>query len=324
MFNRLSRILGPAIALSFGLMLPTPPSATAQATPPKQPNHGPGGRDYVHRGFQIEYHEEGSEAEAFWIFQPKKPLPTSPTPVVVLVHGWSYTPPQSYAYWLAHMVARGNTVIYPVYRGRFTSFSRVTENALIGVKAAFAELARPGHSPIDTDRFAIAGHSIGAMAAANLAHLAASEGLPEPRALLTISPYVSGLLSLSDIPSTCLALITEGVDDETVDPDDPRLIWSRLQHIPEDSRDFLTYPSDDHGAPPIITSHNYCTAYLGSPDQLGALEFYGTWKLFDALMNAAFYGEDREYALGNTPQQRWMGRWSDGVAVREPTVTDNP
>ena len=57
---------------------------------------------------------------------------------------------------------------------------------------------------------------------------------------------------------------------------------------------------------------------------VNALDFYGTWKLFDGLCDAAFYGKNREYALGNTPQQRNMGQWSDGVKVKELAVTDQP
>jgi pimeloyl-ACP methyl ester carboxylesterase len=48
-----------------------------------------------------------------------------------------------------------------------------------------------------------------------------------------------------------------------------------------------------------------------------ALDYYGTWKLFDGLADAVFRGVHREYALGNTPQQRYMGEWSDRVPVRE-------
>jgi len=55
-----------------------------------------------------------------------------------------------------------------------------------------------------------------------------------------------------------------------------------------------------------------------------ALDFYAYWKLFDALTDAAFYGRNREYALGNTPQQRYMGAWSDGRPVRELIVLDRP
>jgi hypothetical protein len=68
-------------------------------------------------------------------------------------------------------------------------------------------------------------------------------------------------------------------------------------------------------------SHDAC-----DPESMlvNALDYYGTWKLFDGLIDAAFTGKNRQYALGNTPQQRFMGVWSDGVPVKELRVTDKP
>jgi pimeloyl-ACP methyl ester carboxylesterase len=62
----------------------------------------------------------------------------------------------------------------------------------------------------------------------------------------------------------------------------------------------------------------------GRETGVNALDYYGLWKLFDALCDAAFYGRNRQFALGNTPQQRFMGKWSDGTAVKELRVTDQP
>ena len=50
---------------------------------------------------------------------------------------------------------------------------------------------------------------------------------------------------------------------------------------------------------------------------INALDYYGLWKLFDGLTDAAFFGKNRQYALGNTPEMRYMGKWSDGVPVKE-------
>jgi hypothetical protein len=55
-----------------------------------------------------------------------------------------------------------------------------------------------------------------------------------------------------------------------------------------------------------------------------AIDYYCYWKLFDGLIEAAFYGKNRAYALGDTPQQRFMGIFSDGKPVTELIVTDNP
>lgn len=51
-----------------------------------------------------------------------------------------------------------------------------------------------------------------------------------------------------------------------------------------------------------------------------ALDFYGYWKWLDALTDAAFYGKNRNYALGDTSEQRFMGKWSNGTPVKPATV----
>jgi hypothetical protein len=97
--------------------------------------------------------------------------------------------------------------------------------------------------------------------------------------------------------------------------------------------------SDYHGTPALVASHLApvapSLAYNEGGDiaaasrpsmrhasvMLGAMDYYGFWKLFDGLSDAAFYGTNRQYALGNTPEQRYMGKWSDGTPVKELEVT---
>lgn len=76
------------------------------------------------------------------------------------------------------------------------------------------------------------------------------------------------------------------------------------------------YPEDTEDMLPNVGS-----ATATAPD---ALDFYGYWKLFDGLLDAAFWGRNREYALGSTPRQRHMGVWSDGRPVRELVILDRP
>ncbi|MCX6664133.1 MAG: hypothetical protein NTZ75_07790 [Euryarchaeota archaeon] len=57
---------------------------------------------------------------------------------------------------------------------------------------------------------------------------------------------------------------------------------------------------------------------------VNAMDYYATWKLFDALIDYAFYGTNKDYCLGNTPEQRFMGLWSRGTSVRELKITDTP
>ena len=55
-----------------------------------------------------------------------------------------------------------------------------------------------------------------------------------------------------------------------------------------------------------------------------ALDYYGLWKLFDGLTDAAFFKKNSKFALGNTREQRFMGTWSDGVPVKELVVRKSP
>jgi hypothetical protein len=55
-----------------------------------------------------------------------------------------------------------------------------------------------------------------------------------------------------------------------------------------------------------------------------ALDWYGTWRLLDDLMNCSFAKLDCAYVVGDTPEQRFMGVWSDGTPVTEAQVIADP
>ena len=131
-----------------------------------------------------------------------------------------------------------------------------------------------------------------------------------------------------------LAVAIAGSDDKLVGDKTAKEIFSRATHVPGANKDFVTLVSDSHGSPALRADHFAPAAPDGdfSADTSGkktgpkfmvdAMDYFGTWKLFDGLTAAAFYGKNREYALGNTPQQRFMGVWSDGVPVKELWVAD--
>jgi hypothetical protein len=149
---------------------------------------------------------------------------------------------------------------------------------------------------------------------------AAAEGLPLPSAIFSTVPYDPGELpDLSAIPASThvLVLVTDGYEDPG-----GRRVWAALSSVPDEHRDFIMLTTDTHGAPPLIANHEApATAMWGT---MNAFDWHGTWKLGDALMACAFAGRDCGYALGNTPEQRFMGYWSDGVPVAELQVIDDP
>jgi pimeloyl-ACP methyl ester carboxylesterase len=283
--------------------------------------------------------------------------------VIVFLHGWGGMNPLYYGAWIDHLVKRGNIVIYPRYQATLlTSLKDFTSNTIAAVKDALQRLqTEKGHVTPELNKFAAVGHSMGGLLAANVAALAAESKLPHVRALMAVEPGITespinfALADLKKLPADTLLLAVAGDRDSLAGDTDAKRIYYESTRIPAANKDFITLVSDTHGTPTLLASHRAPTAIdrsydsgegvggapAGTSDPIGdapqvksrvrpetmmvnALDYYGTWKLFDGLCDAAFSGKNREYALGNTPQQRFMGRWSDGVPVKELKVTDKP
>jgi acetyl esterase/lipase len=298
---------------------PNPPP-----TPPQQPPSGPGGSNYSHAGIIV--HSYGVGALQYWIFEPTDPKPAT-APLIVFNHGFWAMFPFWYQTWINHIVKRGNIVVYPRYQqttilGIFHFYS----NAITAVKNALIELEQGDHVKPELDHFAIVGHSYGGGITCDMAVLAESEGLPIPKAIM---PVQAGfwLTNLSLIPGSILMIVVFGEDDPLVKEWMEKQIFYGADKIPLENKDFVTQITDKYGKPDLIADHSAPltpTIPLAGFGKTDAMDYYSTWKLFDALTDYAFYGINRQYCFGNTSEQRFMGLWSDGTPVKELQVTDSP
>ena len=304
--------------------------------PPEQPKSGPGGSHYAHQKAVRSVH--GTGVEQFWLFEPAEPTPQS-APVVVFNHGWMAIDPGIYLGWIQHICRRGAIVVFPKYQeGPFTApwtFAQSTTNA---TKAALQELKNPGHVAPDLGKFAIVGHSAGGALAADMAALAASAGLPRPRAVMVVEPGRGAqkarnpffpAADYKKIPADALLLVVVGDQDRMVGDASAKDIFLGAEAIPRENKNYIVVRTDRHGEPPLVADHmSPCSpiapVWFLPGRRIDAIDYYAYWKLFDSLTDCAFFGKNREFALGNTPQQRFMGAWSDGTPVQELVVTDAP
>jgi len=296
-----------------------------EPTPPDQPTSGPGGSDYSHAGVKKSSYKFG--AEQYWIFEPTNPTPAT-APLIVFNHGWCAIFPFFYRAWIEHIVKHGNIVVYPRYqRGIYFGFRQFTSNAINAVKNAIQELQKGNHVRPELDKFAIVGHSLGGGITAIMAALAQTEGLPIPKAIMPVQPAYNWSINadLSLIPNTTLMVVVVGANDTVVGTIPGKSIFYEADQIPFDRKDFVIQITDRYGSPDLIADHiaPLCTPGFFSYS-VDAMDYYSTWKLFDALTDYAFYGINGEYCLGNTSEQRFMGLWSDGTPVKELIVTDTP
>ena len=180
----------------------------------------------------------------------------------------------------------------------------------------------------------------------------------EPGKTWAVSKLTSmQLADMSLIANGTLLLAVAGDRDRLVKDVDARRIFKESTSVLPKDKNLILMVSDQHGSPSLVADHlaplapdpRYTDPAVGGvlgrwifrqldkgtpmPESdtpgaaaiqargMNALNFYGTWKLFDALVDATFFGINREYALGDTPEQRFMGKWSDGVLVKELQVT---
>ena len=313
-------------------------ACAAPPMPPPQPAHGPGGADYAHA--RVIAREVRAGAQGWWLFTPADP-PLARAPVVVFCHGWGALDPSHYRAWIDHLVRRCNIVVWPNYQDSLlTPGAQFLPNAIAGVRGAFDELAAgDGGGRADPARVAIVGHSAGALLAAQIAAAAQAQGLPEFRAVMPVEPGDGSRdgrrrvsvphTDLAPLPARTLLLVVVGADDQRAYESLGLSMYDASTRVPAANKNVLELQSDAHGSPALIANHaapggttdaqpprRAALAEFEHAGVVDALDWYGTWKLFDALCEAAFSGRQRDVALGGGAAQTAMGKWSDGVPVK--------
>jgi acetyl esterase/lipase len=202
-----------------------PPTNNPEAkAPEKQPEKGPGSAEYAHA--EVEITEGGEGGKHYWLYTPAKPA-LSKAPVVVFLHGWGGLKPEIYGAWVSHLCRKGNIVIFPQYQADLKQVVTVfSSNAAAGINDALAWLeADKKRTQPERDKVAYAGHSAGALVAANLASEYEKLKLPMPKACMAVQPGVTeGLRALirkgkpewmefANTPEGCLLLCVYGDSD---------------------------------------------------------------------------------------------------------------
>ena len=320
----MNRFLRPILLAIAGCIVPACGHPVAGPAPEQIPV--PGASQAPHASVRESVFDAGSGRE-YRLFEPDSP-PLQSAPVVVFLHGWGGTDPAFYRPWIDHLVRRGNVVLWIRYQESLLTFSiDFVPNMLTALRNGLARLQQDADRPKpELDKLAVVGHSMGGVLTMTLAARAADEGFPPFKAVMTVHPGagITGsevLADFSRIPASTLLLCVSGSEDPDLGPLAASL-YAQASSVPAGNKDFILVNSDRRYAPPLVADH-FAPNCVSDAD-VNALDVNGYWKWFDGLIAAAFYGRYREYALGNTPEQRFMGLWPDGTPITEPTVSDNP
>ncbi len=321
------------ICLAFFCSLPLILGAQADLYLPNQPIEGPGGSTYRHESVTI--HDFADKADGYWLYEPAAPRPAE-APVIVFMHGYGAYNPMIYGAWIKHLVRKGNVVIFPRYQKNLTSPSpkHFVRNTQKGIHDALVRLDTGQHVRPLVDHLSIIGHSYGGVIAANLAVNATDLELPPVDALMLCAPgtgpFKGGLLkNYEEMPAKVKLLILVNDRDRVVGDRIGKRIFRTATQVK--NRNLLHQFKDKRDGVGLSAGHNECYA----PDEdfdsgvrnvstrralrvgkTNALDYYGYWKLADALLEFARADQYAEFAFGDTAEQRFLGYWSDGKPVR--------
>lgn len=309
------------------------PAYNQTITPPEQPTTGPGGSEYKHE--EVTVTNLAENGEGCWVFMPASPVPAT-APVVVFTHGYGCINPMIYGQWIRHLVRKGHIVIYPRYQTDLV-FPRPPEfakNTVKGIHKGLKALSEMKQIKADTTRFALIGHSYGGVVNADLAVNWQLYQIPKPKAVMLCQPGTGPLKggrleSYADFPADIPLLIITGEYDSTVGEEFAQLVFQTAVNTPD--RNLVRHFEDRLGQPIVSASHHECYSIDTLFDsglhnfsanralersKLDVIDFYCYWKLGDALLDCAFYNNHCRVALGGTPEQSSLGKWSDGTPVR--------
>ncbi len=300
---------------------------------PEQALTGPGSSEYTHEEIRIQ--DFADEPHGYWLYEPAAPQPDS-AHLVIFTHGYGAINPMIYGAWIRHLVRKGNIVVFPRYQKNLTNPrpSDFPANVSQAIKDALLVLEQEGHVKPYAGRMSLVGHSYGGVISANLGVNYERMGLPFPEAIMLCSPgsgpFKGAVLEdYSGLPLDSRMLITVSERDHVVGDKFAKKVFQTSPQLKK--RNLLRQFGDKHGEPRITAGHNECHGLDKALDgdihnistrkairnaRTNPVDYYGYWKLFDALLDCTRKDENCHIAFGDTPEQKDMGTWSDGTAIR--------
>ncbi len=238
------------------------------ASPPPQPEKGPGGKDY--KAAEVIKTGTGTVSSGSYVFYGNN-TPADPRPVVVFFHSWGAVNPALYGGFIDHLARKGFLVIVP----RFQEVNRsrpadATVRAESLINDALVQLGPDQNARPDLSRVAYIGHSAGVPLALNVAAVAEGPAVPAPKLIFGFMPggiaateKERGIMlgDLSGIDPSTLIIIMNGDREHLPSDRASRRLFEAASSVPVTRKIFMRASSDDHGYPPLAAT----LASPGSP-----------------------------------------------------------
>ena len=301
----------PLIAILLTLSL----SHVSQAQSPFQPIQSGYGANGTFEVTDEKFPSPLYDSENVHVFRPAGA--TAPTPVIFFAPGFANNDPREYEPLINHVVSRGCALVYAPFQivsGDITLHKKRYDTIFAG----FEEAVNRYGSSFDLTRVGYVGHSYGGSAILNLSFRGLERGWGKDGLFLFVmAPWYYYEMSLSqfvNFPQHAKVIVQVYEQDGVCDHRIGKEIFERI-NLPASEKDFVMLMREERLGYKLEADH-------GTPSGSGqdAHDYYGIYRLLDALADYAFAGneEAKRIALGGgSTEQRYMGLWPDGRPVRE-------
>jgi len=265
----------------------------------------------------IEFQSFADKQDGYWLFTPKNPQPDT-AQVLIFLHGYGGYNPMIYGKWLKHLVKQGNIVVYPRYQKNLMTPrpDKFGKNVAQAIQDAQKELENRKDIVALWEDLTFVGHSYGGVVSADLATNYVDYNIPQPKAIMLVSPGTAYLKkgrleSYESIPKETKVLAIVSNDDKTTRDEFGILVYETAVNTP--NRILYRQFADAYAPAPITAGHNesysvdldfdagfrnYTAKRALRISQENALDYNGYWRLFDALIACQRSGEDCDLAFG--------------------------
>ncbi|MEL6987188.1 MAG: hypothetical protein AAGK97_05100 [Bacteroidota bacterium] len=305
----------------------------------EQPPKGPGSAEYLYDSVAVLDYAEAIDGST--VFYPKNTEEEN-LDVIIFVHGYGAVNPMIFGAWIKHLVRKGNVVIYPRYQKTLfnplpAQFADFVSN---GIQVGIENFQKDTGKKLRMDRVSYIGHSYGGALVAYLANYYKKYEIPKPIAVFACEPGTgpfkdARLRSYRDLEEDIQLLVMVGNEDLTVGDELGLRIYLSSKQLKR--RNFLRQFTDVFEDYIISSSHyepyaidmefdngdrNFTADRALQVAKIDAVDYYGYWKLFDALLACSRDNNYCEYAFGNSKEQTSLGEWKKGIPIRPLKVYD--
>lgn len=244
----------------------------------------------------------------------------APRPLIFFSHGYASSSPQQYLPLINHMVSKGYVVVFSPYQMAAGGDPREVKKYAT-IEAGFETAVDNFRARIDTTRIGFAGHSFGAGAIPALALWAIVDKNWGANGVFLhlMAPWYSYEIDRTKLrlfPSRVKLLMEVFAEDHV---NDHRMAISLFNtiNIPAAEKNFIMINSDSLGSCRLKADHNTPKGPFDPRAEEDALDYYGVYRLFDALAAYTFDNnlKAKAFVFGHGRETCFMGTWPNGKPV---------